>query len=62
LPRKKGDGRPPVISVEEKSLILEPIIILPGIMGYLFTSWPLRKLVQAAVVKYHYNLVMGAVL
>ena len=49
LPRKKGGGRPPVITEEEKSMIVELALIPPSIVGYPFTSWSLRKLAQAAV-------------
>lgn len=51
LPRKKGGGRPPVITEEEKSMIVELALMPPGIMGYPFTSWSLRKLAQAVIDK-----------
>lgn len=51
LPRKKGGGRQPTITEEEKSMIVELALIPPGVMGYPFTTWSLRKLAQAAVDK-----------
>ena len=44
LPRKKGGGRPPAITAEEKSMMIELALMPPGVMGYPFTSWSLRKL------------------
>ena len=51
LPRKKGGGRPPSITEEEKSMIVELALMPPGVIGYPFTSWSLRKLAQAAIDK-----------
>ena len=48
LPRKKGGGRPPVITEEEKSMIVELVRMPPEIAGCPFTSWSLRKLAQVA--------------
>ncbi len=51
LLRKKGGGRPPVITAEEKSMIIELALMPPGVMSYPFTSWSLRKLAQAVIDK-----------
>ena len=48
LPRKKGGGRPPVITEEEKSMIVELALMPPEIAGCPFTTWSLRKLAQVA--------------
>ena len=48
LPRKKGGGRPPVITEEEKSMIVELALMPPAIVGCPFTTWSLRKLAQVA--------------
>ncbi len=48
LPRKKGGGRPPVITEEEKSMIVELALMAPEIAGCPFTTWSLRKLAQVA--------------
>lgn len=48
LPRKKGSGRPPVITEEEKSMIVELALMPPEIAGCPFTTWSLQKLAQVA--------------
>jgi len=49
IPRKKGGGRQSNLTDEEKSMIVELSLIPPGVVGYPFTTWSLRKLAQAVI-------------